>query len=156
MSRVIVKFRTNLNVYWGRQLGPYKGFTYLRGFPALFIMTQRRAIVVGEFLEKQGWFKKKRYHRICFEAGLNYVKDFKMDVNIPKKRHYGHISFYPHNQLGEGTVIQFLNMNYQIADAITRHLNNLEIKKPVDDTGIILIDGMCPPLDKWVKSRLED
>jgi len=155
MTEFIVKFKTMLNVIWGKKIDGRESFAFVKGFPGLFLMTKRRAMVLAEFTEKQGWFKKKHYHRIVFEAGLQHVKNIEMDVDHAKKRHYGMVSFKPHGNLGKGTLIQFLNMNQKMEYAITNYLDGLTIKKPLEDTGIILIDKYCPKPEEWLSKRIE-
>ena len=77
-----------MNVIWGTNIDGREAFAFLRGFPATFFLTERRAIVVGEFTEKQGWFHKKQYHRLVFEAGLHQLKDYKINI-IPEKKATG-------------------------------------------------------------------
>ena len=58
--KILVQFRSFINVVWGTNIQNREAFAYMRGFPATFFLTERRAIVVGEFLEKEGWLKKKK------------------------------------------------------------------------------------------------
>ena len=155
MTEFIVKFKTLLNVTWGNKIDGKESFAFVKGFLGIFLMNKRRAMVVAEFTEKKGWFKKKEYHRIVLEAGLHEVKDVKMDVDRANKRHYGMISFNPHGNLGEGTVIQFLNMNKKMEHLITDYLEDLTIRNPLEDTGIILIDKYCPKPENWLEKRIE-
>ncbi|MHA1646897.1 MAG: hypothetical protein ACTSVL_04920 [Promethearchaeota archaeon] len=154
--KILVQFRSYLNLVWGSQNEKLnrEAFAYMRGFPATFFLTERRAIVVGEFLEKEGWFKKKKHHRVIYEAGLQYLKDFKINIIPEKKIFTGYISFHPHNQMGEGAIIQFLKMRPEIGEDITKHLSQLNIKHPVEDSGIIMIDSNAPPLQDWMNERL--
>ena len=145
-----------LNVVWGTNIDGKEAFAFVKGFPGLFLLTQRRAIVVGEFEEKKGWFRKKERHRICFEASLDEVKECAMEVNLKKKRHYGYVSFHAHGHLSEKATIQFLKMESKMAKKIKDHLDGLDIRKPLEDSGIILIDKYCPDLEEWLKTRVGD
>ena len=153
--KVLVKFRSIMNVIWGTNVEGREAFAFLRGFPATFFLTERRAIVVGEFTEKQGWFKKKSYHRLVFEAGLHELKDFKINIIPEKKILTGYIEFHPHGDLGKKAppIIQFLKMRPEIGEVISEHLSNLSIRHPVEDTGIILIDQKAPLPQKWLSKR---
>jgi hypothetical protein len=152
--RVLVEFKSIMNLVWGKPILGYEAFAFLRGFPATFLMTERRAIVFAIFMEKQGWFRKRKIHRVCFEAGLHEVKEFKMNI-IPDKRIFsGFISFNPHNDIGENATIQFLHMRPEIAIAIEEHLTDLKIKSPVKDSGIVLVDDICPNPQLWINKRL--
>ena len=137
---VVVKFKSLMNVVWGTNVNGKEAFAFLRGFPATFILTQRRAIVLAEFSEKMGWFQKKAYHRLVFEAGLHEVSDFKITIKPTKKIRSGFISFRPHGQLGENATVQFLNMDRKIGDAIEKHLTNLVVKNPVKNSGIVIVN----------------
>ena len=160
--KILVQFRSYINLVWGTQIKKNldtkvqnrESFAYIRGFPATFFLTERRAIVVGEFLEKEGWFKKKKHHRIIYEAGLQHLKEFKINIIPEKKIFTGFISFNPHNQMGEGAIIQFLKMRPEIGSVIQKHLSQISIKHPIEDTGIIMIDSQAPPLQDWLKERL--
>ena len=152
--KILVQFRTYINLVWATKVQNREAFAYMRGFPATFFLTERRAIVVGEFLEKEGWFHKKKFHRIIYEAGLHNVKDFKINIIPEKKIFTGYIAFKPHNQMGEGAIIQFLKMRPEIGDIINKHLSNLNIKHPIEDTGIVMVDSQAPPIQNWLKERL--
>ncbi|MEX2682510.1 MAG: hypothetical protein Q6373_013000 [Candidatus Sigynarchaeota archaeon] len=146
-----MKFRTMLNVAWGTNVNGREAFFFMRGFPATFLLTQRRAIIVAAFMEKQGWFRKKKLHTLCFEAGLHQVKEYKMDI-IPQ-RHIvsAHIKFHAHGQISEDAIIQFLRVPPDIWNVIVNHLEGLEIKDPVVDTGIVKVDEDEPRV--WLKTR---
>ncbi|UYP43775.1 hypothetical protein NEF87_000060 [Candidatus Lokiarchaeum ossiferum] len=151
--RVIVKFKTILNLVWGTPINGREAFAFVRGFPATFFLTERRAIVVGEFTEKVGWFKPKKMHRIIFEAGLHKLKEFNISI-IPEKRIFaGFISFHPHNQVGENATIQFLKMRPEIGKVIEDHLSNLEIRNPAEDSGIVMVDATAIPPQRWLNKR---
>ena len=152
--KILVQFRSFFNVVWGTKVQNQEAFAYVRGFPGTFFLTERRTIVVGEFLEKEGWFQQKKHHKIIFEAGLQHLKEFQINVNAEKKIFNGFISFHPHNQMGEGAVIQFLKMRPEIRDAITKHLSQLNIKHPIEDTGIVMVDSQVPSLNDWLNDRL--
>ena len=153
--KVLVKFRSILNVIWGTNIDGREAFAFLRGFPATFFLTERRAIVVSEFTEKQGWFQKKQYHRLVFEAGLHHLKDFKINILPEKKILTGYIQFDPHGVLGENTppTIQFLKMRPEIGEVISNHLSNLNIRHPVEDSGIIFYDQKAPLPQAWLSKR---
>jgi predicted DNA-binding protein len=152
--KVLAKFKTMLNVAWEKETGGRKAFVFVNGFPGTFYLTQRRAIVVAEFTEKEGWLRKKSYHRLIFEAGLHELADFSVNLN-PKERIFnGHIKFHAHNEIGEGAMIQFLKMDARIGRIIENHLNNLDIRKPVEDTGIVKIDRDAPHPQAWLKKRI--
>ncbi|MHA1777056.1 MAG: hypothetical protein ACTSWC_09780 [Promethearchaeota archaeon] len=151
--RVLVKFRSNYNVVWGSEIAGYKAFAYVKGFPATFFLTERRAIVVGNFSEKIGWFRKKVIHRIIFEASLEYVKEFKMKIDPPKKIFTAFLSFHPHGQLQENSVIQFLKIQPKIGKVIEDYVKDLKIKNPVLDSGIVLVDEIAPPIQEWLNKR---
>ncbi|MHA1475479.1 MAG: hypothetical protein ACTSQ5_09860 [Promethearchaeota archaeon] len=152
--KILVQFRSYINLVWGTKIQNREAFAYMRGFPATFFLTERRAIVVGEFMEKEGWFKKKIHHRIIYEAGLQHLKDFKINIIPEKKIFTGYISFHPHNQMGEGAIIQFLKMRPEIGKDIKNHLSQLNIKHPIEDTGIVMADSQAPPLQDWLDERL--
>nr|MDO8114381.1 hypothetical protein [Candidatus Sigynarchaeota archaeon] len=148
-----MKFRTMLNVAWGTKVNNKEAFYFMRGFPGTFLLTERRAIIVAAFTEKQGLFKKKKLHQLCFEAGLHKVKEFKLDM-IPQRRIMSaHITFYAHGQLAEDAMIQFLRINPDIWTAISAHLHDLKIKNPVADAGIVLVDTMDPRA--WLNDRYD-
>lgn len=151
--KVIVKFRSLFNVVWGTPVEGKEAFAFVKGFPATFILTSRRALVVGEFAEKMGWFRKKSYNRIIFEASLEYLKDFKMKIEPTKKISTGFLSFKAHGQLAEDSTIQFMKMKYEIGKAIENHISDLQIKNPVEDSGIVLINKSAPPIQEWLNGR---
>ncbi|MBN2154016.1 MAG: hypothetical protein JW839_21340 [Candidatus Lokiarchaeota archaeon] len=149
--KILVKLRTMLNVSWGTKVNGREAFFFMRGFPATFMLSQRRAIVVAAFTEKQGWFQKKRLHTLCFEAGLHQVKEYKMDI-VPQRRIVSaHMKFHVHGQLAEDAMIQFLRMPPDIWNAIIGHLDTLKIKEPVLDAGIVHVDDKDPRA--WLKDR---
>ena len=151
--KTIVKFKTHLNLVWGKSVSGKEAFAFLRGFPATFFLTKRRIIVLGEFTEKQGWIRKKKFHRVVFEASLDKLKEFKFAF-VPKKTyHSGHISFHPHGNLGPNSLIQFIKVPINIKTAIEEYLENLVIKNPLQDSGIILVDDSAPPLQYWIDKR---
>ena len=149
--KILVKFRTTLNVAWGTKVNGREAFFFMRGFPATFLLTQRRAIVVAAFMEKQGWFQKKSMHTLCFEAGLHQLKEYRMDV-IPQRRIVSaHMKFHAHGQIAEDAIIQFLRMSPDIWNVMKNHFDGLKIKDPVEDTGIVKVDEEDPRI--WLKSR---
>ena len=151
--KALVEFRTHINLIWGNKVANREAFAFMRGFPATFFLTERRAIVVAEFMENDGWFRKKKYHRVVFEAGLHKIKEFQINI-LPKKRIFaGFISFHPHNQLGEGTMIQFIKIKPEIGHAIKDHLEKIDIRNPVEDSGIVLVDEVCPRPQIWMNKR---
>ncbi len=155
VMRTIVKFRTYLNVVWASSINGKEAMAFVNGFPGTFFLTSRRAIVLGEFAEKKGWLRKKKFHRIVFEAGLHQLKDFNFQF-VPKRKAYtGVLSFNGHNQLGDGASIQFLKIPNNIKNAIEEHIKDLKIKNPVSDTGIVLLDTQAPPLQRWLQERFE-
>nr|MDO8119276.1 hypothetical protein [Candidatus Sigynarchaeota archaeon] len=151
--KTLVRFRTLVNVIWGKPINGKEAFAFIKGFPATFILTQRRAIVVAEFLEKQGWFHKKAVHRLCFEARLDKVKEYKLEVFKERRIVSAIITFHPHGDIGETGMIQFLRMSPDVWPVIERHLATLDIKKPVEDGGIVLVDGVDPRA--WIKDRYD-
>jgi hypothetical protein len=151
--KIYVKFRTLINLIWAAPINGREAFTFVKGFPATFFLTERRAIVVGEFTEKMGWLQKKAYHRVCFEAGLHQIKEWKHVIDGVKQMFLGYITFHAHGDLGEGAMIQFVKLNPTIAHAIDKHLNSISIKNPVEDSGIILIDDQCPRPQDWLNKR---
>ncbi len=149
--KILVKFRTMLNVAWGKKVNNREAFYFLRGFPGTFLLTQRRAIVVAAFTEKQGWLQKKRLHTLCFEAGLHEVKEYKMDIVPQRKVVSAHISFRAHGQIAEDGMIQFLHMKPEIWERMALILHDLKIKNPVADTGIVHVDSVDPRT--WLEER---
>lgn len=149
--KILVQFKSLVNVVWGTPVNGREAFAFMRGFPATFLLTKRRAIVVAEFMEKQGWLKKKRLHALCFEAALQHVKEFTFHVVPARKVSTALISFHPHGQLGEGAVIHFVKMDPRIWQAIEGHLRGLQVKNPLDDSGIVHVDSYLPR--GWLKAR---
>jgi hypothetical protein len=149
--KILVKFRTMLNVAWGTKVNNREAFYFMRGFPATFLLTQRRAIIVAAFTEKQGWLTKKKLHTLCFEAGLHQVKEYKLDVLPQKKVVSARIFFNAHGQLADGAMIQFIRMKPEIWESLVKHLNGLVIKNPVEDTGIVHVDSLNPRV--WLDER---
>jgi hypothetical protein len=141
------------NVIWGTKIEGQEAFAYVKGFPATFFLTDRRAILVGQFTEKMGWFRKKTFHRVIFEAGLQSLKDFKKKIEPTKKINTAHLTFHAHGDLAEDSLIQFMKIRPEIAKVIEEHVTNLEIKNPLNDTGIILIDEHAPPIQEWLNQR---
>lgn len=151
--RVIVKFRSMINVIWGTPIRNRQAFAYMRGFPATFFLTERRIIVLGEFTEKMGWLRKAQQHRIIFEANLEYMKEYKINL-LPRQRIFtGFISFHAHNQLAEGAQVQFLKMRPDIGKSIDNYLKDLSIQHGIEDSGIVLIDEDVPPFQEWLNKR---
>jgi hypothetical protein len=149
--QILVKFRTMVNVAWGTKVNNREAFYFMRGFPATFLLSHRRAIVVAAFTEKQGWFTKKKMHTLCFEAGLHQVKEYKLDVLPQRKVVSAHIKFHAHGQLAEDAMIQFIRMKPEIWETMASHLHELAIKNPVDDTGIVHVDSVNPRV--WLNDR---
>ncbi|TFH27363.1 MAG: hypothetical protein E4G98_06200 [Promethearchaeota archaeon] len=152
--RVHVKFRSTFNLVWGTPVDGIEAFAFVKGFPATFMLTDRRALVVGEFMEKMGWFQKKAYHRVIFEAGLQYVKEFKMKIEPTKRIFTAHITFKAHGLLKEDSVIQFMNIKPDIGKAIEKFIAELQIKSPLEDSGIVLVNKNAPPIQEWLNQRL--
>jgi hypothetical protein len=149
--KILVKFRTMVNVAWGTKVNNREAFFFMRGFPATFLLSQRRVVIVAAFTEKQGWLVKKVLHTLCFEAGLHQLKEFKLDM-IPKQKVFSaHISFHAHGQIAEDAMVQFIRMKPEIWETISRHLNGLKIKDPVEDTGIVFVDSLNPRA--WLEDR---
>ena len=151
--KILVKFRTMLNVAWGTKVNNREAFFFMRGFPGTFLLTKRRATIVAAFTEKQGLFTKKKLHWLCFEAGLHEIKEYKFDLIPVRKIVSAHMTFHAHGQLAEDTMIQFIHMNPEIWNAISSHLDNLHIKNPVEDTGIVIVDSLNP--QKWLQDRYD-
>ncbi|WP_457557485.1 hypothetical protein [Candidatus Harpocratesius sp.] len=151
--RVIVKFRSMFNLVWGSDVSGYKAFAFVKGFPATFFLTERRAIIVGNFIEKMGWFHKKKVHRVIFEASLQYLKEFKMKIDPPKRIFTAFLSFHAHGQLQEDSVIQFMKIKPEIGQAIEKYVKDLKIKNPIEDSGIVLVDENAPPIQQWLNKR---
>lgn len=152
--RVIAQFRSVFNVSWESDQHGLKAFAYVRGFPATIFLTSRRLILIGEFLEKEGWLKKKKFHRIIFEASLAELKNFELNLDPNKKLRTGFISFHAHGDIGEGATIQFFKVDLKIGQIIKDYLTRIDIKKPPTDSGIIMIEDDAPPVTNWVKDRL--
>lgn len=151
--RAIVKFRTYLNVVWGKPINGRKAFAFVNGFPGTFFLTGRRAIVVAEFTEKKGWLQKKRYHRLVFEAGLHKIKEYSFNFILRKKGFTGFISFDGHNELTDEAMIQFIKIPPEIKKAIEDHIKDLNVKNPVENSGIVKIDLEAPPPQRWLNER---
>ena len=152
--RVHVKFRSTFNLVWGTPVDGHEAFAFVKGFPATFILTDRRALVVGEFMEKMGWTKKKVHHRVIFEAGLQHFKEFKMKIEPTKRIFTAHIIFKAHGLLKEDSVIQFMKIDPAIGKIIEKQLTDIKIKYPLQDTGIVLVDKVAPPIQEWLTERL--
>jgi hypothetical protein len=135
-----VKFKTKLNLVWGKSLENDKreAFAYKDGFPATVYFTDRRVFIIGEFVEKRSLFKKKSSNQyVYYEAGLQYIKDFKLDINT--KVRSGLISFKPHGNIENG-IIHFINLDPEMVNAIKKSINNVKnLKKQRIDTGIVVI-----------------
>ncbi|MHA1819030.1 MAG: hypothetical protein ACTSU2_15700 [Promethearchaeota archaeon] len=132
-----VKFKTYLNLVWGTPIGPKKkeAIAYARGFPGTFYMTDRRAFVTGIFVEKMGWRKKSVNNYVYFEAGLQYIDKYELD--ILKKIRSGYISFKPHGMLKKG-IIHFIRLDPDISLAIKEVIANIpNLKRLRKDTGIV-------------------
>jgi hypothetical protein len=149
--KILVKFRTMVNVAWGTKVNNREAFFFMRGFPATFLLSQRRAVVVAAFTEKQGWLTKKQLHTLCFEAGLHQVKEYNLDVLPQRKVVSAHIKFHAHGQLAEDAMIQFIRMKPEIWETMAAHLHDLKIKNPVEDTGIVHVDSVNPRT--WLQER---
>jgi hypothetical protein len=149
--KILVKFRTMVNVAWGTKVNNREAFFFMRGFPATFLLGQRRIVVVAAFTEKQGWFINKKVHTLCFEAGLHQLKEFKLDVLPQRKVVSAHITFHAHGQLAENAMIQFIRMKPEIWEKMVSHMHDLVIKNPVDDTGIVHVDSVNPRA--WLNDR---
>lgn len=146
-----VKFKTMLNVVWGRPLenDKRKALAYAGGFPATFYMTDRRCFVVGTFVEKRGLLKKKTFNTIYFEAGLEYID--KAELSITEKMRSGFISFKPHGMIEDG-IVHFIRLDPEMSKNIQEVVENAKhLKRSREDTGIVKL-GVNP--NKILKKRL--
>ncbi len=136
-----VKFKTRLNLVWGGPLPSSKkeALAYPEGFPAVLYLTDRRVFVTGIYLEKRGLFRKKEMNTVYFEAGLQFLKKYKLEIY--KKVKSGYISFHPHGNIKEG-VIHFLRLTDDMIRAIKKVMDNVpDLKRMRDDTGIVVLGG---------------
>ncbi|MHA1727753.1 MAG: hypothetical protein ACTSWY_03365 [Promethearchaeota archaeon] len=134
-----VKFKTKLNIVWGKPLENSKkeAFAYKNGFPGIFYMTDRRAFVIGEFVEKRTLYKKALNQCIYFEVGLQYIKKF--ELNIGKKNKSGYISFKPHGDIENG-VIHFIRLEPNIIISIKEVIEKVKnLRRLREDTGIVIL-----------------
>ncbi|MCP4760869.1 MAG: hypothetical protein GY870_03745 [archaeon] len=146
-----VHFKTRLNVVWGKPLKNDKreAVAYAEGFPGIFYMTDRRAIVTGTFMEKKGMIRRQSYNTVYYEAGLQYIK--KVELGIYKKVRSGYISFKPHGDIENG-VIHFINMDPKMLTVIQETIDNVKnLKKVRKDTGIVVL-GIDPEI--MIKKRV--
>lgn len=128
---------------WGKPLrsDPEKreAIAYAKGFPATLYLTDRRAFVVGAFVEKHGLFKKSTNNFIYFEAGLDYFKEAHLDIS--RKARAGTISFTKHGDIDHG-VIHFIRLEPDMVRSIEQVLDNIpSIKRKRKDTGIVELGG---------------
>jgi hypothetical protein len=148
--KVRVQFRSLFNLVWGKKIGGREALAFMRGFPGLFLMTDRRVILVAQFIEKHGWLQKKTLVTVAFEAGLDHLIHHEFTINAKEKLFHGYLKFSPHGQLGE-SILQFKKMDPKIAGAIEDYVKDLKIKNPLEDTGIVRFNL---DLVEFVKSRL--
>lgn len=137
--KIRVKYKTRLNLVWGKPLKNTKkeALAYPIGFPGTIYITDRRVFVIGTFMEKQGLFRKKTINTVYFEAGLQYVKNSKLDIY--KKVKSGYISFNSHGDIKDG-VVHFLKLTPDMIRAINKVLDNVKnLKKHREDTGHVVI-----------------
>ena len=98
-------------------------------------MTDRRVFVIGEFMEKRSLFKKSANQHLYYEAGLQYIKNFKLDIY--KKVGSGFISFKPHGVIENG-IIHFIKLEPQMVNSIKKVIDNVKnLKRLREDTGIV-------------------
>ena len=45
-------------------------------------------------------------------------------------------------------------MRPEIGAVIKKHLSQINIKHPIEDTGIVMVDSQAPPLGDWLNERL--
>jgi hypothetical protein len=137
--KVRVKYKTRVNLVWGKPVATSKkeALAYPEGFPATFYMTDRRVFVTGTFMEKRGLLRKKTLNTIYFEAGLQYVKETKLEIY--KKVKSGYISFHSHGDIKDG-VVHFLRLTHDMIRAINKVLDNVKnLRKLREDTGIVVV-----------------
>jgi len=146
-----VKWRTYINLVWGKQIGLDKkeALAYPKGFPGIFLLSNRRAFVLGAFVEKQGLLSKAKNNYVYFEAGLQHLKNYQLEIT--KTTRSGFISFKSHGDIING-IIHFIKLQPEIIPAIKNVLENISnIKRPLEDTGIVIL-GQNPFL--ILKKRL--
>lgn len=154
MGKLKVKWKTQLNLVWGKPLeeDPKKreAIAYAKGFPATFYMTARRVFVLGAFIEKHGIFKKATNNFVYFEAGLQYLKE--AHLNIGKKARAGTISFNPHGDIEDG-IIHFIRLEPAMVHSIESVLEDItNLRRKREDTGIVRLGGNP---EKYFRHRLE-
>ncbi|MBN2156357.1 MAG: hypothetical protein JW776_09950 [Candidatus Lokiarchaeota archaeon] len=133
------KFRTRVNLVWGKVIPTSKreALAYPQGFPATLYLTDRRIFVTGTFIEKKGLLQKKSMNTVYFEAGLQYVDKYKLDIY--KKVKSGYISFNSHGDVHEG-VIHFLRLTREMIRTLQEAIENVkDIKKLRENTGIVIL-----------------
>ncbi|MHA1340018.1 MAG: hypothetical protein ACTSRZ_07480 [Promethearchaeota archaeon] len=138
-KRFRVKWKTHVNLVWGKPIGPDKkeAIAYVRGFPATFLLSDRRAFVLGSFVEKKGLFSKATNNYVYFEADLKYLKDYQLEIT--KSARSGFISFNSHGDIING-VIHFIKMLPEIIQPIKNILENASnIRKPYENSGIVIL-----------------
>jgi hypothetical protein len=147
---IVVEFRSFFNVVWDKPIQGKKALAFIKGFPGIMIMTDRRLIIVAQFLEKQGWLQKKTLVSLAFEVGLQHLSEKQFNIKPKEKIFNGHLRFKPHGMVGD-TIVQFVKLDPNIALRIEDHLSHLEIKKPLEDTGIVLLNA---DILGFIKKRL--
>jgi hypothetical protein len=149
-----VKYKTRLNLVWGKKTPATQkkeALAYPEGFPATLYLTDRRAFVTGVFMEKRGLFRKKQVNTIYFEAGLQFVEKYKLDIY--KKVKSGYILFKSHGDIKNG-VIHFIRLTGEMIQAIKKVIDALpSLKKMRQDTGIVIL-GQNPI--EILKKRLKE
>lgn len=138
-----IKFKTHVNLVWGQPIPGDKrkreAIAYQKGFPATFYMTDRRVFVTGAFVEKKGLGRKSTNNLIYFEAGLQYIKEHRLDIY--KKVRSGYISFKPHGMLKEG-IIHFIRLEPNIIKGMLEVIENIpNLKRLRENTGIVELGG---------------
>lgn len=140
-SEIRVQWKTHVNLVWGKPI-EYNGkqreaIAYVKGFPATFYLTDRRAFVVGAFVEKKNIFSKSANHYIYYEVALHHLKKYELDIY--KNTRVGYISFYPHGDIQDG-IIHFIRLDPTMLKPIKEVLERAkDIKKPREDSGIVIL-----------------
>jgi hypothetical protein len=138
---VKVQWKTNVNLVWGKPI-EYNGkkreaIAYVKGFPATFYLTDRRAFVVGAFVEKKNIFSKSANHYVYYEVALHYLRKYELDIH--KNARVGYISFNAHGDIQDG-IIHFIRLDPKMIKPIKEVLENVRnIKKPREDSGIVVL-----------------
>lgn len=149
---IIIKYRSFFNVVWGTPIQGKEALCFVKGFPGLFVLTERRAIIIAQYLEKQGWFKPKKLMNFCFEGGLDHLIKHEITINATKRIFRGYLKFSPHGVLGEA-ILQFVKLDPRIGRSLQEYLDKMKILHPITDSGIVRFDIM-PQI--WLKDRLKN